>query len=401
MLAAVTAFASPSATWPRVPARLPALAECLVLAALLHLLAVALFGSAPGGTARPGEGVWGAINVRLAGTGPARSDAELPPPPDAYSGPPGPAAERRWGGTVRDNQAPQPAEQPGAARLGTWNPARTAEAADPLPPALAQPEAAAPERAVAPAPAPAPLPVPPPAAPPEAAPAAVPAPTLRALPDNSGAPLRELPPLQPTATPLPALQPAPAIAPAPEFVPLLRPPAPVATGTLRPAPAPVATAPTAATLPRLLPAEPVALPAPAPELQAVPLAPSPRGVPTARPAEPSATARTADTLPPRPALGAPDAGATVGHDVATPPTAAASQPRLNLDLVRPRGGEISPLGSRGIVNMLPVPPELKSKLGEDILKSARPDCRTAYAGAGLAGAAPLLADALRKDGCRW
>jgi hypothetical protein len=91
----------------------------------------------------------------------------------------------------------------------------------------------------------------------------------------------------------------------------------------------------------------------------------------------------------------------VGHDVATAPAAPASAPRLNLDLARPRGGEISRDGSRGVLNLLPHPPE-SQKLADDIRKSARPDCRTAYSSLGLVGAAPLAADALRKDGgCKW
>ncbi|MFO1271223.1 MAG: hypothetical protein U1F50_06010 [Rubrivivax sp.] len=51
--------------------------------------------------------------------------------------------------------------------------------------------------------------------------------------------------------------------------------------------------------------------------------------------------------------------------------------------------------------MLPVPPETKSKLAQDLEKNRRADCRDAYAGMGLLAAVPLAADALRKDGCRW
>ena len=57
------------AEWPRVPLRLPSLRKCLVLALLLHALVVLVFGSAPGGSAKPGEGVYGALNVRLSGRG--------------------------------------------------------------------------------------------------------------------------------------------------------------------------------------------------------------------------------------------------------------------------------------------------------------------------------------------
>ena len=37
-------------------------------------------------------------------------------------------------------------------------------------------------------------------------------------------------------------------------------------------------------------------------------------------------------------VGSPDAGAQTGRDVATPPSQAASTPRLNLDLAKPRAG---------------------------------------------------------------
>lgn len=382
----------PPAAWPHVPTRLPALADCLVLAALLHLLAVALLGSAPGGTARPGEAVWGAIDVRLAGTGPPRRDAE-PPPPDPYSGPPGAAAERRWGGVVRDSSAPPPADQAGAARAGTWNPARTEGVADPLPPALAQPPAAAPQVEAPAAPAPAPLP-------PATDTAPTPAPALRSLADGTAA-LRESAPLPTATTTAPLAAPAATAAPAPDFVPLLRPPAPVATRTLPAAPAPTPLAPATA-LPPVATVEAAPAPLPqAPALQAVPRAPSPQGLPQARPAD-AAPARSAEPTPPRPVLGAPDAGAVVGHDVATPPAAPASSPRLNLDYVRPRGGPIAPMGSLGAVRVLPVPPDTKDKLADDIRKSGRADCRTAYAQQGLVAVVPLAADALRKDGgCRW
>lgn len=102
----------------------------------------------------------------------------------------------------------------------------------------------------------------------------------------------------------------------------------------------------------------------------------------------------------RPA-GAPDAGARVGHDVATAPSLPASAPRLNLDLVRPRGGLVSPGGSRGLLPVLPHPPEQPSKLARDIEKAAKPDCREAYSGMGVLAVLPLAADALRDKGCRW
>ncbi len=80
----------------------------------------------------------------------------------------------------------------------------------------------------------------------------------------------------------------------------------------------------------------------------------------------------------------------------------APPPRLNLELARPRGGELSRFASPGALQLLPRPPELPDKLGREIEKAARPDCRTAHAGAGLLAVVPLAVDALRKEGgCKW
>lgn len=87
--------------------------------------------------------------------------------------------------------------------------------------------------------------------------------------------------------------------------------------------------------------------------------------------------------------------------MATSPSAAASAP-LNLNLARPRGGEISGSGSRAVLNLLPPPPERKSKLAEDIAKTLKKDCKEAYAGMGLLAVIPLAIDAAKtKDNCKW
>ena len=104
---------------------------------------------------------------------------------------------------------------------------------------------------------------------------------------------------------------------------------------------------------------------------------------------------------PRSGVGTPQAGARLGHDVATAPSLPASAPRLNLDLPRARGGEISSRGSMGLLQLLPRPPETKSKLSQDIEKAAKPDCRNAYAGLGLLAAIRLAVDAARDKGCEW
>ncbi len=141
-------------------------------------------------------------------------------------------------------------------------------------------------------------------------------------------------------------------------------------------------------------------------------------MPALRPPAPDSTVRSleppmamppipgpASAMPPTQAAPTPaaDAGAQVGHDIATPASSAASAvPRLNLELSRPRGGELSRGSSRGVLPVLPRPPELDDKLARDIEKAARIDCRKAYAGAGLLAAVPLAADALDKaGGCKW
>ena len=123
----------------------------------------------------------------------------------------------------------------------------------------------------------------------------------------------------------------------------------------------------------------------------------------------AATQRARDTvvsapssgLLPPPGAGSPAAGTRVGQDLATPPSLPASAPRLNLELVRPRGGAISAQGGSGLLQMLPHPPEAKSKLAEDIEKAAKADCRKAYGSLGLLAVVPLAADTVRDKGCRW
>jgi hypothetical protein len=164
--------------------------------------------------------------------------------------------------------------------------------------------------------------------------------------------------------------PVPPVAPAVEEAPLRRLAAPV--------PAPVATT---APLPR------------APQLATTPL-PSLQPLPTLGAGLPATV--------PSPSTGAPDAGSRVGVDIAVPPAATASAPpRLNLELARPRGGELSRHGTPGVLPLLPRPPELADKLARDIEKAAKADCRKAYGGAGLLAVVPLAVDAVRKDGCKW
>ena len=90
--------------------------------------------------------------------------------------------------------------------------------------------------------------------------------------------------------------------------------------------------------------------------------------------------------------------------MATPPSLPASAPRLNLELVRPRGGELSRSPATGALRVLPRPPEPpqpKSKLAEGLEKAQKADCRQAYSPMGLAAVAPLVRDAVTGEGCRW
>ena len=127
------------------------------------------------------------------------------------------------------------------------------------------------------------------------------------------------------------------------------------------------------------------------------------GLPSLAPA-PSATAlQGAAALSP----GRPDAGPNLGQDVATAagePAALVSAPRLNLELPRQRGAELSRQGGGGLLPLLPRPPELPDKLARDIENSAKADCRKAYQGLGLLAVVPLAANALRSSqdsGCKW
>jgi len=78
------------------------LSQCLLLAVLLHALLLLWIGTAPGGTARPGDGVWGRLNVTLTG-GTAAENAVRPQaaPTSAQQGPVGKGRQERHGGVVR------------------------------------------------------------------------------------------------------------------------------------------------------------------------------------------------------------------------------------------------------------------------------------------------------------
>lgn len=404
--------------WPR--AAPTTLNRCVLLAALAHVWLVLTLGHAPGGTARPGEGVWGAVNVTLRGPDmPGAADSAPPPEPAVATGPVGLAEAPRWGGAVRTQQPPDVPPEPGAAQLGQWaplpEPAAAQPALTPLPRAavlrptvpdgpLPEPGRVVEERAVPPpertlasslarplapavtaAPAlpattaPAPLPG---RLPELSAPAAAPLMAPRTAPPPPAAAVAALPPSPPTVAPLP-------VAAAPALPPLVAAPALAAANTPAAAPA-LAAAST-----------PVPMPAPA-------VTPAPAPVPAPPVAVASVLPTTASPVTAGlPSGGAPagraDAGTRLGHDVAGAPALPASAPpRLNLQLARPRGGEISRGMGGGMLAVLPRPPEVDDKLGQQIAKTAKVDCRSAYAGAGLLAVVPLVAEALRPDsGCKW
>ncbi len=440
----------------------------LLLAVLLHVWLVLLLGNAPGGTARQGEGVWGAVNITLRGPETAGVAERAAPP--APTGPTGDATQPRWGGAVRDAHTPPAPAEPGAAQLGTWAPTAaanpTAEPAPPPPPGRVLDERPSPPApaaaAVAALPMTAPTTGPAGAAATAALPALAPAlaappPVERLLPtarwrDNT--PVRDSTPL-PRQVPLPAapLPPAepitamPALT-APVVAPFSRMPQPAPSLPSLPA-TPTATAQAPAAAPTdVSTAEPIHAPTAAPTdapIEAPPEAPIQVPTTTApalrrlvAPPLPALAAPTAalprlpvasaavptapalPSVPPLPALsaapsavpaaavpsvrvGAPDAGNQRGQDVASPAAAAASAPpRLNLQLARPRGGELSRFSTPGALPLLPRPPDVDEKLGRAIQKAAKADCRSAYRSAGVLAVLPLATEALRNDGgCRW
>ncbi len=402
--------------WPRaVPATI---AHCVMLALLVHVWLVLTLGNAPGGTARPGEGVWGAVNVTLRGPEtPAAAAVPTIAVPAAATGPEGQADTPRWGGAVRAQTAPELPPEPGAAQLGNWAPLPPTAAAEPaltpLPRApvvrsnlpagpLPEPGRVVEERAPEPTPSPErtlasslgrPLA-------PAVAAAALPttpsvAPVPGRLPELSAplaaplmAPRVAPPPVAATVAALPSTQPA-----AVPYV-VAEPPA-VALKQLVAAPQPVAALPPTLTVPAALPPT-LAAPAPASVTPSV-----------AAPLLPPAISMASPVTAGLPTGGAPagkaDASTRLGHDVAGAAALPASAPpRLNLQLARPRGGEISRGMGGGVLAVLPRPPEVDEKLGQQIAKSAKVDCRSAYAAAGLLAVVPLAAEALRKDGsCKW
>ena len=129
---------------------------------------------------------------------------------------------------------------------------------------------------------------------------------------------------------------------------------------------------------------------------------APESLPAASPDPLTRGDPLADPVPGlRAAPGSPDAGARVGHDVATAPSARASAPLPPLNLSLPRGGPLAVQRGPGLLQLLPGLPERKTKLEKAVDEASRDDCRKAHSDKGLLAAGPLLLDALRNKGCKW
>ena len=70
---ALSAETLPAPAGSGAPSRSPTLAQSLLLAALLHALLVVVVGTAPGVGPMAGETLWGPVQIRLGGPGPADS----------------------------------------------------------------------------------------------------------------------------------------------------------------------------------------------------------------------------------------------------------------------------------------------------------------------------------------
>jgi hypothetical protein len=81
-----------------------------------------------------------------------------------------------------------------------------------------------------------------------------------------------------------------------------------------------------------------------------------------------------------------------------------TKPRVDLDAVRRRAGELARQGTGNRAAFaLPMPPVDKPKtdLEKAIEKARKPDCRTAYKDMGLLAVVPLVANQFGEGNCRW
>ena len=387
----------------------------LLLALLLHIWLVLMFGTAPGGAARPGEGAWGRLSVLLEGpvTSGSSTSATVPD-----SGPPGQAPQQRFGGTVRAEESSRQQELPGAEKTGSWRALESPNETQLPEPARMAPLNSATQATDVPAVSTndfeqlkpmstsrmsesttrAELQRPTGIAPSKLAPtkaAELPSmnvPSLEGVKPMSTATMAEgssRPELQrqPTLAAPSKLAPSPTTDLSNLAVPTLEGIKPMSTATLQTG----STSTSLETVPKAqelaaqkLPATKMSEVGSAPAVDAVsPLAASPAPGPGSR--APG---------------GSPNAGAQQGHDVATAPSAPDSKKPLNLKLPS-RGPLASSSGGSGILPLVPKPPDTKTAMEKAIKKGEKPDCRDAYAGAGILAPAAAVIDAATGKGCTF
>ena len=80
-------------------------------------------------------------------------------------------------------------------------------------------------------------------------------------------------------------------------------------------------------------------------------------------------------------------------------------PALDLDSLRAqllandRGRNRS--GIKSLQENRPADLTMEDRLGQNIARATRKDCKRAYGGAGLLAIIPLAVDLFRDDGCKW
>jgi hypothetical protein len=336
----------------------PGVAQFLYLSALLHAIAILLFGAPPGGS-RDGRAMWGSLNVQLvAPAGPI----EVPAPMAPIVAFPLPKLERELQ-PPRDIVTPQvavPSRMEGIA-----------------PPQLNVDKM-------------------------------LPEPKIQVVPIPNAPPIAVPAPFQPIVPQVPRVE-RTMIEPPKLVVPLAQPVAPPVKDLVAP---PVEVPRVETTLVPALPASP-ALPA----IERVPEI-APKVVPaTAPPApEPVTPKVEAPASPPpdapasREELVAPRTPARPAPPVPSPPQRRANEdydptkPSISAEEMRRRASQIARegTGQRALLAFpMPAPPERKSKTEEALEKARKPDCRTAYQGLGLLAAVPLIANEFGEGTCRW
>ena len=91
------------------------------------------------------------------------------------------------------------------------------------------------------------------------------------------------------------------------------------------------------------------------------------------------------------------------RDVVVPSAEPGGASRIDMNAARNRAREIASEsdGRRGLLPVLPSPPERKSKESLALEKAIKPDCRTAYASMGLLAVPALVVSTIGDGGCRW